>query len=242
MGCASCLPLQQPLWYEYYGPIRRVEAANAINAAIADNLNFDNAMTRVPIRKVTAPHIKVPGALNKPIVANLTDTTVTISFSTKAAGTMTLSANESSEALEFANALNQTLTFNRPTDEQWTIKFDFEDGEEVSCRIIKLNAKTPSSPIVADDKIVINGKISTINKVFREEDEGSDGGFNDGMCLICCSAESTVIAFPCRHCCMCSECAERFATMTIHCPVCRAIVTELIDCAPNQEQNPPPPP
>lgn len=235
MGCGACLPLQQPLWFEYYGPIRHVDAANAINAAIADNLNFDNAMTRIPIRKVTAPHIKVPGVLNKPMFTDYTDTSVTISFSTKASGTLTLGENENSQTLQFSNALNQTLTFHRPSEEIWIIKFDFEESEEVSCRIVKVNTKTISSPVILDDKIVINGKISTINKVFREEDEGNDTGFNDGMCLICCSMESTVIAFPCRHCCMCSECAERFSTMTTHCPVCRAVVTELIDCAPNQE-------
>ena len=237
MGCFPCFPFREPIWFEYYGPIRQAETANAINALIADHINRANGRARIPMRKVTPPHLKIGAALNKNPVSAITDDSITISFSATTDGTITLQTETVTETYEFQPGIDLEQKFTRPTETQWLIKFDFHMENGVSCRMITLNAHIANDPIITDEKIVVNGIIQTISKVYRQENdenESSDNGFNDGLCLICCTEVSTVIAFPCRHCCMCRECAERFSTVSCHCPVCRAIVTELIDCSPEQ--------
>lgn len=230
MGCNLCHPLQQPVWYSYYGPIREIEAVDAINAAISDHLQ-EVAPQNIPIRKVVASHLSVPVSLNNPVFSEVTDTTVTVSFSTTTSGKIILQTEHSSESFDFGVGLQLTQVFKRPTDDKWTLKFDFESINRISCRIYTLQVHNNQDPIVEDDKIVIDGVISTISRVFRQQGIDGDDGFSDGLCLICCSQTATVVAFPCRHCCMCRECAERFASISNHCPVCRAPVTELIECA-----------
>jgi hypothetical protein len=87
-------------------------------------------------------------------------------------------------------------------------------------------------PTIVEDRLVVDGIESSVAKVFRGEHGGpaGDGDFCDGLCLICCNDPATVIACPCRHCCMCRTCCERFAGVSNCCPVCRAAVVELIDC------------
>lgn len=235
MGCNLCTPLYEPVWCEYYGPIRQVEAENAINAAIADHLHEIGETPAINIRRVVTPHVKVHASLKNPIVSECEDGKIKISFDTTCDGRVTLQAGDFSETHDFPSQLDQSQIFNKPEGTEWIIKFDFNVTDGVSCRMITLNAHTPSDPTVIDDKIVSDGVILTILKVYRQEEgTAADEGFNEGLCLICCTNPSNVVAFPCRHCCMCRECAERFTTMTIHCPVCRTVVTELIECVTNE--------
>lgn len=229
MGCNLCHPLQEPVWFSYYGPIRQAEAADAINAAIADHLQeFQPAA--IPIRKVVASHLSVPVALNNPIFTDINDKTMTISFSTTANGKVTLESKSSTESFDYEIGMELTQVFIRPTDEAFTLKFDFDSLKGVTCRIYSFQSHNNQEPTVSDDKIIIDGVVSTISRVYRQQGLDGDDGFSDGLCLICCSEVATVVAFPCRHCCMCRECSERFATMSSHCPVCRTTVTELIEC------------
>ncbi|OHT06704.1 hypothetical protein TRFO_25164 [Tritrichomonas foetus] len=229
MGCNLCHPLQEPVWFSYYGPIRQAEAADAINAAIADHLQ-EIGQSNIPIRRVVASHLTVPVALNNPAFTEITDSTITVSFSSASSGKITLQTETSSETAEYGVGLQSTQEFKRPIDDQWTLKFDFDQINGVTCRMYTLHAHNNQDPTVVDDKMVIDGVISTISRVFRQQGVDGDDGFSDGLCLICCSETASVVAFPCRHCCMCRECSERFATMSSHCPVCRAPVTELIEC------------
>jgi hypothetical protein len=225
MGCCPCRPLQQPVWFSYYGPIRQREAAEAINAAVTDHLQEIGATAAIPIRRSVASPLRVPVALSTPPITNLADDTITISFSSSAPGRISLSA----ETFDYEVGSKTTQVFKRPSDDEFTIKFDFHPVGGVTARIYKV--RIGSETAILDDKVVINGVISTISRVYRQQEaEDGDVGFSGGLCLICCSEAATVVAFPCRHCCMCRECSERFATMSSHCPVCRGPVVELIEC------------
>lgn len=230
-----CLPLQQPIWFSYYGPIRQTEAADAINAAIADHLQEIGASTTIPIRRVVASHLTVPVALNNPGFTHTDDDKIIVSFATTIGGRVTLQSNNISESHDYDVGLKLTQEFKRPEGEEWILKFDFESVNGVTCRMYTLSAHNNSLPNVTDDKMVIDGVVSTISRVFRQQGNDGDDGFSDGLCLICCTETATVVAFPCRHCCMCRECAERFANMSTHCPVCRAIVSELIECVTEEQ-------
>jgi hypothetical protein len=235
MGCCPCRPLQQPIWFSYYGPIHQRDAAEAINAAVADHLQEIGATVSIPIHRVVATPLRVPVALLTPPITPSDEFSLVLSFSTSLPGRVTLIAGDSSESFEYGIGSGLTQTFRKPPQDTFTIKFDFESHGDVSARMFTLKLGNGESSIL-DDKIVINGAISTISKVYREAapTEG-DAGFSEGMCLICCSETATVVAFPCRHCCMCRECSERFATMSNHCPVCRGAVLELVECVTAQD-------
>ena len=47
-------------------------------------------------------------------------------------------------------------------------------------------------------------------------------------CVICLSAERDTTVLPCRHMCMCHECATALKTQTNKCPVCRADIESLL--------------
>jgi hypothetical protein len=113
-----------------------------------------------------------------------------------------------------------------------TLRFTFDVETGVTGRVFVLAMNSKSLPVILDDKVVVNGIESSVSRVFLGQETGpnGDGDFSDGLCLICCTEAATVIAYPCRHCCMCRSCSEKFARISNHCPVCRATVLELIDC------------
>ena len=236
MGCACCRPLQEPVWFSYYGPILQPEAAAAINTTVAEHIQaVGMTPQRIPIRRVVASPLRVPVALNSPYLSNITDETVTVSFSTACKGTLTLQTETFSESFEFDIGSRQTHVFSRPGEDTITVKFEFDSVSGVTSRILTLRVTNGETSVVTD-KLVIDGTTSTISRVYRQQDgEGGDEGFSDGLCLICCSETATVVAFPCRHCCMCRACSERFAEISSRCPVCRASVVELIECVSAEE-------
>lgn len=55
---------------------------------------------------------------------------------------------------------------------------------------------------------------------------------DDGMgkeCVICLTEPRDTAVFPCRHLCMCSECAQALRLQSNKCPICRQPVEKLIE-------------
>ena len=237
MGCALCRQLEEPIWFSYYGPIREPEAAAAINSTVAEQVQAVGAgHQRIPIRRVVASPLRVPVALNTPPLSEISEETVTVSFSTASAGTLTLQTDTFSSSFEFDVGLKQTHTFPRPAEDTMTVKFEFEPLNGVTARMYSVKIVNGTESSVLSDKMVIDGVVSTISRVYRQQEgENGDEGFSDGLCLICCMETATVVAFPCRHCCMCRACSERFVQLSSRCPFCRAAVVELIECVTPEE-------
>jgi len=58
---------------------------------------------------------------------------------------------------------------------------------------------------------------------------GKNENLTDGdECVICMSEDSTTTLLPCRHMCLCSECANLFRSKTEKCPICRSRVCDLL--------------
>lgn len=47
-------------------------------------------------------------------------------------------------------------------------------------------------------------------------------------CVICLSNERDTTVLPCRHMCMCQECASALKTQTNKCPICRMEIESLL--------------
>lgn len=51
---------------------------------------------------------------------------------------------------------------------------------------------------------------------------------DDGLCVICLTLEKDTAVIPCRHLCLCKECAEQLMKHTPKCPVCRGPISQLL--------------
>ncbi|XP_052190216.1 probable E3 ubiquitin-protein ligase LUL4 [Diospyros lotus] len=57
---------------------------------------------------------------------------------------------------------------------------------------------------------------------FKDEDPGKE-------CVICMTGPKDTAVLPCRHMCMCTECAKELRLQTNKCPICRQPIEELIE-------------
>ncbi|CBH16462.1 putative zinc finger protein [Trypanosoma equiperdum] len=54
------------------------------------------------------------------------------------------------------------------------------------------------------------------------------GDDDDGLCVICLTLPKDTAVIPCRHMCLCKNCAEELVRHTPKCPVCRGPVSTLL--------------
>ena len=223
--------------FTYNGNALHAEASEALDAAIASHLREIGAGTAIPIRNETPKEVYVPIGLHSPAFVHIDDKELTISFASSIPGKMlVLSADEQQKYEEFSfnSSDNQTISFKRPDDERFTISFTFDNGNDISARVFTFSMHGNSEPIAIEDKLVIHGRVSTISKIYGQEGAIIDQNSDDSLCLICYSEKANVVALPCRHCCMCRHCAERFANLSMNCPICRTHVNELVELIDNK--------
>eukprot|EP00906_Rhabdomonas_costata_P006957 RCo010056 len=56
----------------------------------------------------------------------------------------------------------------------------------------------------------------------------ADVGVEGDECVICLANERDTTVMPCRHMCLCSECAEVLRRQTNKCPICRTVIERLM--------------
>jgi hypothetical protein len=71
---------------------------------------------------------------------------------------------------------------------------------------------------------VRNAKVEFIQRRARQEEGGERSQQN--LCVICLDNEKSVLLMPCRHLCVCEECANR--ANLARCPVCRDRIEQTI--------------
>lgn len=92
-------------------------------------------------------------------------------------------------------------------------------------------------------KLIQNGLpthgVPTIYEAQKDEDQKkpikeseiakkSDVAEDSDLCKICLDNELDVLVMPCKHLCLCSECADMIKNKGQNCPMCRSAVDELI--------------
>jgi hypothetical protein len=86
---------------------------------------------------------------------------------------------------------------------------------------------------VLRQKLLVNGSVYNVYDIFGAENEieesGSllDGGLQS-TCVICMSEPRTTLVIPCRHMCLCEDCAETLKVQSVKCPICRGPVRSLL--------------
>lgn len=81
--------------------------------------------------------------------------------------------------------------------------------------------------------IWIAGERYELQEIYGIENSGGGGNF-DGTdsgkeCVVCMSEPRDTTVLPCRHMCMCSECAKVLRFQTNRCPICRTPVERLLE-------------
>jgi len=63
-----------------------------------------------------------------------------------------------------------------------------------------------------------------------EQSSGADGesGANSRECVICMTEPRDTTVLPCRHMCMCSDCAKMLRVQSEKCPICRTPIEQLL--------------
>lgn len=64
--------------------------------------------------------------------------------------------------------------------------------------------------------------ISDSNEIIDDKDSGKE-------CVICMTEPKDTAVLPCRHMCMCSECAKELRLQSNKCPICRQPIEELLE-------------
>ncbi|KAJ7554347.1 hypothetical protein O6H91_06G136100 [Diphasiastrum complanatum] len=95
---------------------------------------------------------------------------------------------------------------------------------------------------VAKQIIWVDGIRYELQEIYGIENSTSNGGIdgNDSgkECVICMSEPRDTTVLPCRHMCMCSECAKVLRIQTNRCPICRCVVERLLEIkVPRNEAN-----
>ncbi|CAK9858413.1 unnamed protein product, partial [Sphagnum jensenii] len=81
--------------------------------------------------------------------------------------------------------------------------------------------------------IWVDGTRYELQEIYGIENSGPSSGFDDSdtgkECVICLSEPRDTTVLPCRHMCMCSDCAKVLRHQTNRCPICRTPVERLLE-------------
>ena len=87
---------------------------------------------------------------------------------------------------------------------------------------------------VVRQKFEVRGTVFEIEEIYGmgaaggAEDAAGAGDVDGDTCVICITNERDTTVMPCRHMCLCSDCAEQLRTQTNKCPICRAHIERLV--------------
>lgn len=78
---------------------------------------------------------------------------------------------------------------------------------------------------VLKQKIQVLGQAFEMQAIYGVDRTEGDAGSD---CVVCMSEPRTTTVLPCRHMCLCDECAQQLRLQTNKCPICRAAVESLL--------------
>lgn len=87
---------------------------------------------------------------------------------------------------------------------------------------------------VMEQKIRIKGVTYKLQEIYGmgpagvKADPKADLNDEERLCVICLSNIRDTTVLPCRHMCMCKDCAQELAKQTSKCPICRNTVESLL--------------
>ncbi|XP_062084702.1 probable E3 ubiquitin-protein ligase LUL4 [Humulus lupulus] len=98
---------------------------------------------------------------------------------------------------------------------------------QITQAVIEHNGEGQFLVKVINQILWINGVRYELHELYgfgNSDDSGEPGK----ECIICMTQPKDVAVLPCRHMCMCSECAQALTVRSKKCPICRQLIKELI--------------
>ncbi|KAJ2365637.1 hypothetical protein H4S01_003137 [Coemansia sp. RSA 2610] len=93
-------------------------------------------------------------------------------------------------------------------------------------------------PRCIKQKVCIDGTLYQQHEIFglsEALDSRHSTGKDDPMqCAICLSDDRDTVMLPCRHLCMCRECANTYRQQSNKCPICRTVVETILHIETNE--------
>lgn len=107
-------------------------------------------------------------------------------------------------------------------------QIDLPDPNTVQSQLtyasISRHADGSASVKVLKQKIQVLGAAYELQAIYGMGEDGT----GDDACVVCLSAPKNTTVLPCRHMCLCRDCAEELRLQTNKCPICRAPVSSLL--------------
>ncbi|XP_020599055.1 probable E3 ubiquitin-protein ligase LUL2 [Phalaenopsis equestris] len=105
---------------------------------------------------------------------------------------------------------------------------------QITLAIIEKNSKGEFEAKVIKQILWIAGERYELQEIFGLDNSSSeqidDGDDDIGKeCVICLTEPRNTAVFPCRHLCMCSDCAKSLRVKSNKCPICRQPVEKLME-------------
>eukprot|EP00271_Cylindrocystis_brebissonii_P008130 TRINITY_DN22157_c0_g1_i3.p1 TRINITY_DN22157_c0_g1~~TRINITY_DN22157_c0_g1_i3.p1 ORF type:complete len:529 (+),score=110.86 TRINITY_DN22157_c0_g1_i3:411-1997(+) len=104
---------------------------------------------------------------------------------------------------------------------------------QMTLAVVERHAGDEFTVKVVKQKISVNGQRYELQEIYGIEQSGSEGTESASdigkECVICMSEPRDTTVLPCRHMCMCRECAGVLRFQTNRCPICRQPVERLLE-------------
>ncbi|KAG0495695.1 hypothetical protein HPP92_000386 [Vanilla planifolia] len=104
---------------------------------------------------------------------------------------------------------------------------------QITLAFIEKDSKEAFQVKVAKQILWIDGERYELKEIFGLSSSSSEpivDGDDDGKeCVICMTEPRDTAVFPCRHLCMCGNCAKAFRLQSNKCPICRQPVEKLLE-------------
>eukprot|EP00736_Rhodelphis_marinus_P003361 Rmarinus@m.7059 len=117
-----------------------------------------------------------------------------------------------------------------PTPVHIAICLDCPEPRATQCTFISFSKQGTGgkfSAKVVGQHLHCNGSIYELQDIFGIESDGggsADDPASGSECVICLTDPRNMAVLPCRHLCLCQDCAKTLGTQSTGCPVCRGPV------------------
>ncbi|MQL73814.1 hypothetical protein Taro_006178 [Colocasia esculenta] len=105
-------------------------------------------------------------------------------------------------------------------------------GAQITQAVIEKRSDGQFQVKVIKQILWVDGERYELKEIFGLADSANaEGSSNDSgeECVICMTEPKNTAVLPCRHMCMCSECAKALRLQSNKCPICRQPVEELME-------------
>ncbi|KAL7003044.1 putative E3 ubiquitin-protein ligase lul4 [Sarracenia purpurea var. burkii] len=140
---------------------------------------------------------------------------------------LVISAKSSLPSLAKDNQLNESTGTTASQSQITQAVLEKNDGSHFQVKVIKQILWVDG---VRYELHEIYGIGSSTEATSSDDDSGKE-------CVICMTEPKNTAVLPCRHMCMCSECAKELRLQSNKCPICRQPIKELMEIKVNEAES-----